>query len=261
MNICSLASGSAGNATLISTLSTRILVDCGLSVKQLIARMAAIGESPDDLDAICISHEHSDHIDGLARLVRHGIKRGRAVPVFLTEGAASMIKWENVENPPIKFFKPGTSFVIGDISVSSFTVPHDSSDPVAFCFTAGGSKVGVATDLGFIPDALRARFRDCRAILLESNHDVEMLRNGPHPLAVKIRVAGRYGHLSNLDVVEYLEKDLGSQMRHVILGHLSKENNSVALALEGARDALFRRGLSAKLTIASQDAVTELIEI
>jgi phosphoribosyl 1,2-cyclic phosphodiesterase len=261
MRICVLASGSAGNACLISTDTTRILVDCGISVKQLAARLAEIGEKPERISGIAISHAHGDHVNGLARLVRHGIKRGRAIPTYLSEYTAPVIDWDGLEAPPVKLFKAGSSFVIGDIEVSSFSTPHDCVDPVAFTLRSNGSKVGIATDLGFIPDAIRARFRGCQAVLLESNHDTEMLRVGPHPHHVKIRVGGRYGHLSNHDTTDYLAGELDPDVQHVMLLHLSQDNNLPQLARMGAEIALRRRGIAASLTIAEQDKRTEIIEI
>jgi len=261
MTICSLASGSAGNATFIRAGSTRILIDAGLSVKQLVARLAEIGEKPENLSAILITHEHADHVAGLARLVKHGIKRGRAIPVYLTARTAEQIWWDGVEAPPVSLFQPGKTFVLGDLEIVGFTVPHDCVDPVSFVVRSNGSKMGIATDLGYIPDALRANFRDCQAVLIESNHDTEMLRCGPHPNNVKIRVAGRYGHLSNADTIDFLSRDLNAEAQHVMLLHLSQDNNMPELALGGAGEILSHRGMRASLSVATQDRRTEIIEI
>ncbi len=262
MRLCALASGSSGNATFLSTPSTRILIDAGLSVKSLTARMAEIGERPESLDAILISHEHSDHISGLARLVRHLLKRARPTEVYLTERTAAMIDWDGVEMPPVRLFKPGASFAIRDIGVSSFTIPHDAVDPLGFCFTAAGIKIGIATDLGYVPDAMRARFRGCQALLIESNHDLDMLRAGPHPAYVKERVASDTGHLSNLAVADFIRRDFDSSVRHLMLGHVSQENNDPAMLRAEALEAIYLRGLNPRLTVVEQGACAgELIEL
>lgn len=262
MKFASLASGSEGNAAFLRTATTRILIDCGLSVKAISTRLAEIGESIDSIDAVIISHEHGDHCSGIARLVRAGMKRGRAIPVYLTRLTAPLIDWQGMEAPPVMHFTPGKSFVIGDIGVGSMSVQHDSVDPCAFTFMAEGRKVGFATDLGWIPDSLRARFRGCDLVMIESNYDEEMLRNcTTRPLAVIERIQSRSGHLSNFEVSDYIAKDLPASARTLILGHLSRDNNKPEIVSGMAAEALGMRDMSLRLVLAEQGNATEVIEL
>lgn len=246
-----LASGSDGNAALLTTDTTSILIDCGLSARELARRMESIGRKPEDLDAILISHEHGDHVGGLGVVLRHGIKRGRAVPVYLTDLCAPAVDFGRIEEPPVKLFQSGVPFSIGDIRVKSFTVPHDSADPINFSFVADGVRIGFSTDLGFIPPAMQRHFADCEVIVLESNHDVEMMRVGPHPEDVKTRVAGRFGHLSNDQAAEYL-LGISRVTQTVVLNHLSSDNNNPSLAEFSAYKSLSLCGSSARVLVASQ---------
>ncbi len=262
MKLSILASGSGGNAAFISSGSTRLIVDVGISVKALRQRLAVIGERFEDISAFCITHAHGDHVGSLGRAMREGIRRGRAIPAYMTRATEEVINWGGLESPPCQFFDAGKSFVIGDIQVQSFTIPHDCSDPVAFSFTDGKSKIGIATDLGFIPPALVARFRDCDAVMIESNYDPAMLAACDRPDLIKDRISCRMGHLSNGDTIEYLRKGLGPKARNVILGHLSQETNSSELVYRGAVEALrsdFRNPPA--LWIARQDEPTQLFEV
>jgi phosphoribosyl 1,2-cyclic phosphodiesterase len=255
VKFCVLASGSSGNSALVSTSRTRLLIDAGLSVRDLALRLASAGESLDSIDAVLITHEHSDHIAGLCRLVRK-LKR-RRVPVYVTRFTSRAIDWENCEQS-VEEFQSGASFSIGDIAVDSFGIPHDAIDPVGFCFRAEGIKIAIATDLGYIPDSVRYHLRDAHALLLESNHDLEMLKVGPYPWSVKQRVMGRNGHLSNAVVCDYLETGLGASTAALILGHLSEHNNHPELVRMGARETLDRRGLAPRLVVAEQRQASEV---
>jgi phosphoribosyl 1,2-cyclic phosphodiesterase len=254
MKFCVLASGSSGNSSLVATARTRLLVDAGLGVRDLAQRLAAAGESLDTLDAILITHEHSDHVAGLCRLLR---KLGRPVPVYITERTAPVVDWENGD-PVLERFQAGSSFTIGDIDIDSFTIPHDAIDPVGYTFRAGGVKAGIATDLGYIPDSIRYHLRSTDVLLLESNHDVEMLKVGPYPWPVKQRVMGRNGHLSNDVVSDYLASDFASTTMALILGHLSEHNNHPELVRMSAAAALERRGLDTRLVVAEQHRPSEV---
>jgi phosphoribosyl 1,2-cyclic phosphodiesterase len=249
-----LASGSSGNSSLVATTRTRILIDAGLGVRDLSRRLAASGESLDALDAILITHEHSDHVAGLCRLLR---KIEKKIPVYITHHTAPTIDWENCE-PVLERFQAGSSFMIGDIAVDSFTIPHDAIDPVGFTFRSFGVKVGIATDLGYIPDSIKYHLRSTDLLLLESNHDIEMLKVGPYPWSVKQRVMGRNGHLSNDVVSDFLSNDLASRTRALILGHLSEHNNHPELVRMSAASALERRGLETRLIIAEQNQPSEV---
>jgi len=258
LKFCVLASGSSGNSALVATERTRILVDAGLSVRELTRRLAEIGESADSLDAVLITHEHSDHVSGLCRLLRCRKKAKRPLPAYLTRLTAPVIDWEECE-PVLETFQAGSSFRIGDIEIDSFTIPHDARDPVGFCFRAEGVKIAMATDLGYLPDSIKFHLRSADVLLLESNHDLEMLKVGPYPWSVKQRVMGRNGHLSNSVVCEYLQSDFAASVQALILGHISDQNNHPELVRMGATEALERRGmLFTRLVIAEQIRQTEV---
>ena len=254
-----LASGSTGNAAFLSTSKTRVLIDAGLSVKELTRRLAEIGEKPEDLDAILITHEHCDHISGLPRLVRARAKKKKPIAVFLSRLTAPMIEWEGMEEaPPVEHFQAGSAWTVGDISVQSFGIPHDAEDPVGFCLEAEGVKVGIATDLGYVPDSIKYHLRGVHFLLFESNHAIEMLKVGPYPWSVKQRVMSRKGHLSNDTTCEYIENDLDSEVQALILGHLSEQNNHPVIVRQGAEQSLARRGMAPRLVIAEQKKQTEV---
>jgi phosphoribosyl 1,2-cyclic phosphodiesterase len=251
-----LASGSSGNAALLATENTRILVDAGLSMKELGKRMAAIGENLEDIDAILVTHEHSDHIAGLPVLARR-LKKPK--PFYLTHLTGPAIDWD-VSIPVLEPFQAGASFQIGDIEVQSFGIPHDAIDPVGFCFEAQGVRIGIATDLGYIPESVKYHLRRADLLLLEANHDLEMLKVGPYPWSVKQRVMSRVGHLSNLVMSDYLSEDLESCTAHVILGHLSEQNNHPEIARATAAGAIERRGLETHISVAEQSRPSEVFQ-
>jgi phosphoribosyl 1,2-cyclic phosphodiesterase len=208
--------------------------------------MAAIGEDPGDLDAVLITHEHSDHVSGLPVLCR---QQKNKFPVFLTELAAPTIEWNGGAPPPIERFQSGARFEIGDFAIQSFTIPHDSVDPVGFVLTAGGVKVAIATDLGYIPENVKFHLTGAHFLLLESNHNPEMLKVGPYPWHIKQRILSRKGHLSNEAACEYLAGDLSPEVQALVLGHLSEQNNTIWDAELAAKQALERRGLSPDLVV------------
>jgi phosphoribosyl 1,2-cyclic phosphodiesterase len=313
-----LASGSKGNSTVVTGGHTRILVDAGLSCRELFKRMTAAGEDPATLDAIIVTHEHQDHVNGLAVTAR---KLG--IPVYFTEAThRAWMRWltprrqmtyaqwleqcrqqaaarqaeaeptececddaesEAVEAataesaaveeaakpssakpespkpdptwlPSVQYFKAGKSFQIGDIAVSPFTIPHDATDPVGFVFEAEGVRIALATDLGYVPPNVKAQLRKLDLLMLESNHDLEMLRDGPYPWQVKQRVLSRVGHLSNDAAAEFLEAGYDGQATYVILGHLSESNNLPELARVAAERALSSHAslLANRLMLADQ---------
>lgn len=244
-----LASSSAGNSIFVATPETRILIDAGLSRKQTLERLAAIGEDPDQLDAILITHEHSDHVLGLPALVRGYASRRRQLPVFLTHSTAPQIEWGEF-NPDLRCFQAGARFQFGSLDIQSFTIPHDAIDPVGYTITAGTARLAVVTDLGYMPDSIKWHLRGSQAILLESNHDPSMLQVGPVPWSVKQRILSRKGHLSNAAACEYIAADLPAEVEALLLGHLSENHNVPFLAEHDAREALARRGLSPTLTVA-----------
>lgn len=260
VKVCILASSSSGNATFIGTNSTRLLIDAGLSCKALFERLAAIGEDPGKLDGILITHEHSDHIAGIAVTARRfASKFKRRLPIYITPRTAATIPWSEGD-PELREFQAGTGFTIGNIDVQSFTLPHDAADPVGYHFRAGGLKLGVATDLGYIPDSVKHHLKGSDFLILESNHDIEMLKVGPYPWQVKQRVMSRRGHLSNDVVGDYLGAEFDLTPRVLVLGHLSANNNHPEIARVTAQQALDRRNLDTRLVVALPKEQSEIFE-
>ena len=321
-----LASGSKGNSAVLCGGHTRILVDAGLSCRETFRRMKLAGEDPGTLDAIVITHEHQDHVNGLAVTAR---KLG--IPAYFTEPThRAWVRWltprrqmsyaqwlelcrkqvaarqaesepeahlpdaadtdpEEVEAdcpnsaaaaessladsscekpgerapslkedptwlPAVEYFQSGRAFTIGDIDLSPFTIPHDAADPVGFVFSTEGVRLGFATDLGYVTPNVKQQLRNLDLLLIESNHDLEMLRDGPYPWAVKQRVLSRVGHLSNEAASEFLSTGYDGQARYVILAHLSENNNLPELARVAAERALLGRAslLANRLLLAEQ---------
>ena len=258
LKFCVLASGSSGNAALLATEHTRILVDAGLSMLQLRKRLQAIGESLEGIDAILITHEHSDHVAGLPVMGRNKDVRARIYLTHLTEPA---IDWGEARPPRLERFQAGVG--IRGRRYRSAELQHSRTtrvDPVGFCFAAQGVRVGVATDLGYVPESIKFHLRRTDVLLLEANHDLDMLKVGPYPWSVKQRVMSRVGHLSNLHMSDYLMQDLDSCTAHLVLGHLSEHNNHPAIVQMMANEALERRCLKTRLSIAAQHAPGEVFQ-
>jgi phosphoribosyl 1,2-cyclic phosphodiesterase len=317
MRMTVLASGSKGNSTVIASAETRVLVDAGLSCRELLKRMAMAGEDPGALEAILITHEHTDHVAGLAVLARR-----LRIPVYFSEpthrawvrqmtprttmtyaqwlehvqqekearatldavesadpemyeqsggiqiAAASgeeeedapeaAIKRDPASLPAVEYFRPGTNFSIGDISITPFTTPHDAADPCGFVFESVSESIrmAIATDLGYVPPNVKRVLERIDVLLLESNHDLEMLKDGPYPWAVKQRVLSRVGHLSNHATAEFLARDYDGNATYIVLGHLSETNNVPELALLAAEEAIRERGrlLGNRVLLAQQSA-------
>ena len=255
VKFCVLASGSSGNAALLATENTRILIDAGLSMRELRKRLASIGESLDSVDAIVITHEHSDHVSGLPVLARNKDVRATIYTTHLTQPS---IEWGERAPVRLETFQAGAGFQIGEIEVQSFSIPHDAIDPVGYCFAAEGVRVGIATDLGYVPESIKFHLRRANVLLLEANHDLDMLKVGPYPWSLKQRVMSRTGHLSNLHMSEYLAQDLDSCTAQLVLGHLSEQNNHPAIVQMVASEALQQRGSASQLTIATQHTPTQV---
>jgi phosphoribosyl 1,2-cyclic phosphodiesterase len=238
---------------LVATERTRLLVDAGLSRKETFDRLGAAGADPESLTAILVTHEHSDHVAGLQTIARK-----LDIPVYVSRLTAPAILWEQY-TPRLELFQAGASFSIGDIDVTSFTIPHDAADPVGFSFRAGGIKISIATDLGYLPDSIRFHLCGSDVLLLESNHDLEMLKVGPYPWAVKQRVMGRMGHLSNDVACSFIRDHLDLRTSTLIMGHLSEHNNHPEIVRLCASQALDGRGLFTKLVVADPRQPTETI--
>jgi len=261
-----LASGSRGNCSVVASSRTRILVDAGVSCREIGRRMQAGGEHPSSLSAIVISHEHSDHVTGLYVLARK-----LKIPVFMTEATYhAWQRWAREKNDGVKpelekleRFDSGRSFTIGDVTISPFTIPHDAVDPVGFTFRVDGVKIGFATDLGYMPASVADNLRGCDMLLIESNHDVEMLRGGPYPWVVKQRVMSRVGHLSNEALAQWFAGDYDGSAAFLVLAHLSEQNNHPDLARRAAEQALAPRQdlWRNRLLLATQDRPLEPIRL
>jgi phosphoribosyl 1,2-cyclic phosphodiesterase len=265
VSISVLASGSRGNSTIVRSSHTKILVDAGVSCRETFKRMRAAGEEPHSLSAILITHEHSDHVYGLAVLAKK-----LKIPVFMTGAthqAWSKAMRDSMGEPPqpvkLETFSSGRGFDIGDIAVMPFTIPHDAADPVGFTFRAEGVKVGIATDLGYMPPSVCDQLRGCNLLVIESNHDVEMLRGGPYPWSVKQRVMSRVGHLSNEALAEFFARDYDGSATFVVLAHLSEQNNHPEIALRAAEKALGPRRtlLHNRVLLAAQSEAMEPIQL
>jgi len=248
LRVSILASGSSGNLTLLETGRTRFLVDCGLGKRETLARLAAIEKSIDSVDGILITHEHTDHCTGLPQML--GLYKA---PLYVTEPTLDALKRalpDRLEKRlrGVETIQPGQHFTIGDIDVHAFQIPHDAADPVGFTFRSNGAKMAIVTDLGYMPELVKVHLRDADCLVLESNHDLEMLKVGPYPWSVKQRVMGRKGHLSNDIVSDFIRRDLDTTISTLVLGHISEHNNHPQLvrvmghrALDGAGRALFTR--------------------
>lgn len=238
MRLIPLGSGSRGNAALVEFDSARLLVDAGLSARELASRLKAVGASPHEIDGILLSHEHQDHTRGAEIFsVKHG------VPVVCSPETL-----EAMDRSPIHFASwmplPEAGLLeIGPVRVEAFPVPHDAARPVGFVIAADGLRVGIATDLGHATTVVLERLRGCDVLMIESNHDPVLLRDGPYPWQLKQRVAGRMGHLSNAEAAALLKHTVNRSCRAVVLAHLSERNNTPELAARTAGRALVAAGL------------------
>jgi phosphoribosyl 1,2-cyclic phosphodiesterase len=228
VRFASLGSGSRGNAWVIEVGRTRILLDCGFGPRSLATRLARVGLTPQDLAAIVITHEHTDHTGGIAACVRR-----YGIDVFMTHGTAVAL-----DGIAPRIFDAHAPFAIGDIEVTPFTVPHDAREPVQFVFSDGASRLGVLTDTGCVTPHIVDMLSACAALVLECNHDATLLANGRYPPHLKRRIAGRYGHLDNAAAADLLTKIDRSRLQHIIAAHLSQENNTPALVTAALSTAL-----------------------
>lgn len=260
LKICVLASSSSGNSLFIGDGYTRLLVDAGLCRREIIERLAAIGEDAESLTAVLVTHEHCDHVSGLVPLLRKFNTENHHLPVYLSRLTAPSIVWGDFV-PPVQTFQAGECFGIGDFQIQSFTVPHDAVDPVGFCISAGGVRIGVATDLGYIPASVKHHLRGADFLVLESNHDLEMLKVGPYPWSVKQRVMGRNGHLSNEAVSDFILNDMDPCLRTLILGHISEHNNYPAMVHMAAVRAIGRRLIHPDLVVVEPGMRSQVFEV
>lgn len=229
LRFCSLGSGSSGNATLVEARSgssaSRVLVDCGFTLRELEVRLTRAGLCATDLDAVFITHEHGDHVGCALALARR-----HRVPLWMSRGT-----WRAIGQPELpnllNFARDGQAIAVGDLQLLPYTVPHDAREPLQPCFSDGAFRLGVLTDAGSITPHLLAQLQGCHALLLECNHDPAMLAESRYPASLKARIGGRYGHLSNDTAAQILAACLHSGMKHVVAAHLSEQNNRAELAL------------------------------
>ncbi len=256
MRISVLASGSAGNSVYIETDSHKILLDAGLSEKKLSARLASIGREAKDLDAVFVTHEHSDHVSGIGPLVRK-----HNIPLFTTEGTFRKIKSQIGRIPAWNPIRSGEPVAIGKMVVEPYATPHDAEESVAFVIRCGNTKIGHATDLGKVTPFVREKLKKSTALLVEANHDINMLEVGPYPWPLKQRIKSDVGHLSNEACGELLADANHDGLRLVVLMHLSDTNNLAELATLTAEQALGERASQIKMVLAQQDRPTELLSV
>ncbi len=233
MRFASLGSGSEGNALIVQVGATVLMMDCGFGLAATEARLARAGLMPDDIDAILVTHEHSDHIGGVARFARK-----HQLPVWLTHGTAKVFNQGALPNALINFVDPHEAFLVGDIQVTPYFVPHDAFEPVQYVFSDGSARLGVLTDTGSITAHIEKTLSGCDALVLECNHDLDMLMNGPYPASLKKRVAGKFGHLDNFTAASLLAGIDCSRLKHILAAHLSQRNNLPALATAALAGAL-----------------------
>jgi phosphoribosyl 1,2-cyclic phosphodiesterase len=225
MRFASLGSGSKGNATLIQAGSTLVLVDCGFSLRETTRRLSNLGVDPGELDAVLVTHEHTDHSSGVASL-----SRKHRVPVYLTHGTAGSGRCDN--SFETRCFNCGESFELGALSVTTVPVPHDAREPCQYLLGWEGLRLGILTDLGSVTPHVVESYRDCDSLLLEFNHDLSMLHGGNYPPALKRRVGGDWGHLNNEQAVDLLRQLDSRRLRQLVVAHVSENNNCEDIARE-----------------------------
>ncbi|MDF1816189.1 MAG: MBL fold metallo-hydrolase [Verrucomicrobiales bacterium] len=236
-----LGSGSSGNSAVVCCGQTKILVDAGLSARQLAVRMEEVGVDPDSLTAILLTHEHGDHVQGLEVFCRK-----RSIPVYATVHTSHIVQQDKIKKAQISWrkFEAGSSFVVGDIEIDTFNVPHDAVDPVGFVFRSERGSLGLLSDVGHVTRLIIERLKGVDSLFLESNYDDVMLQNDEkRPWSLKQRISNRHGHLSNKQTAELLKEVASPDLNRVILGHLSSDCNTAEKALEFAKDALNEMGL------------------
>ncbi len=237
LRICTLSSGSSGNSICIESERTKILIDAGISARQLTFRLAQAGISAHELSGILITHEHSDHVKGLRVFASK-----YSIPVYSTDETWYYLPDRSISGYLHRSIESSAYFGIGDLEISSFPIPHDAVDPIGFTVSQGGKTLSLVTDIGHVPDYLRDRMKDSSLVFLESNHDIEVLKRGSYPAYLKRRILGDRGHLSNESAAEVIGDLARGKMKQVVLGHLSKNNNTPELAFAAVESKLSDAG-------------------
>ncbi len=264
MNLCSIASGSSGNCTFVGSTQTKLLVDAGISGKRIENGLNSIEVSPQDIQGVLITHEHADHIQGVGVLARR-----YNTPIYGTaETINSILKINSIGRIPeelLHYVIPDQAFQINDITVEPFSTSHDASNPVCYTFQADGHKIGMATDLGKYDDYIIEKLAGAEILLLEANHDVNMLMVGGYPYYLKQRILGDRGHLSNENSARLICKLFHEKLKHITLAHLSQENNYEELAYETVRIELNSlvddRSSEAILSVARRDTASDMLSV
>jgi phosphoribosyl 1,2-cyclic phosphodiesterase len=255
-----LGSGSAGNSALVATDHCKVLVDGGLSARQIALRLEQCGALPEQLDGVLLTHEHGDHVCGLDVLCRKF-----DVPIYANAQTAESVRYDNLidEHRNWRIFRTGAEFKICDITVQTFPVPHDAVDPVGFAFHAGSSALGFITDLGYATKMIVERLRQVHTLVIETNHDEKLLQSDTHrPWPVKQRIQSRHGHLSNNAAAGVIEELLPGKIDRVVLGHLSRDCNTPELAIQAVRNALNKSGkIDIELFCATQSEISPRFRI
>jgi len=257
LKVCILASGSSGNSIYVASAQTRLLIDAGLSGKEIGRRLETIGVNVADLQAVCVTHEHDDHTAALGVL-----QRRFGIPLYANTGTIQAVEQGGkLKAGKWTMFTTGSAFPIGDLRVEPFSVPHDSYDPVGFVVSSGDDRVGIVTDMGMATGLVRERLKNCRILVIEANHDEKMLQAADRPWSLKQRIAGRQGHFSNRQATELIAEVAGPALKTVFLVHLSSDCNRPELAEKAMRTALDKLGradVAVKLTY--PDRVSEMVE-
>ena len=253
MRFASLGSGSEGNALIVQVAHTTVMIDCGFGIKETTDRCARLGLAPERIDAIIITHEHADHVGGAPRFARRF-----GIPVWLTFGtlSATESRWDGCT---LRGFDSHDAFLVGDIEVLPFPVPHDAREPAQMTLTDGQRRLGVLTDVGETTPHIEASLSDCDALFLEANHCEDLLHRSSYPPRLKERISGRYGHLSNAASAEILKRVASGRLQRVVAAHLSRENNRPELAKNAFADAL--GGVADDIFVATQDQGLEWVTI
>ncbi len=261
LKFCSLYSGSSGNSLFVQSNNTKILIDCGTSAKKIETALDNIDIDITDIDAILVTHEHSDHIQGLGT-----ISKKHNIPVF-----ANCETWEAMENQRnkmesnnIKTFENNTEFHIGNLQIVPFSTPHDAVNPCGFSICSGTKKISIATDLGHIDENIFSNIKDSKFMLLEANYEPEILKVSNYPYSLKQRIAGPHGHLSNIEAGKTISNLFGKELKEVMLGHLSKENNFPEMAYKTVTEELIHNNIDTndiRISVASRFNPSKIITI